>query len=159
MDGRVPKFDLYRELEVDPQATTETIEAAYRSLIRRHHPDAGSGTGWRATRLNLAREWLTDPARRALYDAEIERLGQGRISGPTELSKARVISYPRLMLGLALGIMGIALLSSAGNLAARQASVVVAALAIVGLALALSGTSWLILLVIRAIRRDPGASE
>jgi curved DNA-binding protein CbpA len=66
----VPAFDLYRELEVDPGASTETIEAAYRSLIKRHHPDRGANTlPGRAARLNVAREWLTDPTRRALYDS------------------------------------------------------------------------------------------
>lgn len=66
----IPAFDLYAELEVSERATVETIQAAYRSLQLRHHPDlAGSAGGARSVRLNVAREWLTDPARRAAYDA------------------------------------------------------------------------------------------
>jgi curved DNA-binding protein CbpA len=41
------------------------IEAAYRSLVKRHHPDvAASADDQRMKRLNLARDWLTDPIRR-----------------------------------------------------------------------------------------------
>lgn len=35
----IPEYDLYKVLEVDPEASTETIEAAHRSLVRRFHPD------------------------------------------------------------------------------------------------------------------------
>ena len=74
----IPPFDLYIELEVDPGATTETIEAAWRSLVRRHHPDAGSSDE-RIKRLNLARDWLTDPERRRRYDADrLRREGDWR---------------------------------------------------------------------------------
>lgn len=38
----LPNFDPYRELEVDPNASVETIEAAYKALMRRHHPDKGN---------------------------------------------------------------------------------------------------------------------
>lgn len=70
MTDEIPAFDLYAELEVSERATVETIQAAYRSLQLRHHPDlAGSAGAARSARLNVAREWLTDPARRAAYDA------------------------------------------------------------------------------------------
>lgn len=69
----VPRFDLYGELEVSSSASTEVIEAAYRSLAKRHHPDvaAAAGNGHdadRIKRINVAREWLTDPDRRRRYD-------------------------------------------------------------------------------------------
>jgi curved DNA-binding protein CbpA len=71
-----PRFDLYAELEVSRDASAEVIEAAYRTLAKRHHPDvartqdaARPGDTNRITRLNQAREWLTDPARRKRYDA------------------------------------------------------------------------------------------
>ena len=38
----IPRIDLYRELEVDPSATTETIDAAWKSLLKRLHPDVSS---------------------------------------------------------------------------------------------------------------------
>jgi curved DNA-binding protein CbpA len=70
-----PRFDLYGELEVSPLASVGAIEAAYRSLVKRHHPDvAGSPDDERMKRLNLAREWLTDPIRRSRYDASRARV-------------------------------------------------------------------------------------
>jgi curved DNA-binding protein CbpA len=69
----VPDFDLYSELEVAPTASTETIEAAYRSLARRNHPDVLSdraGDPERMVRLNIAHEWLADPITRSLYDRD-----------------------------------------------------------------------------------------
>jgi curved DNA-binding protein CbpA len=99
----LPEFDLYAELEVSRSASVETIEAAYRALVKRHHPDVaprlsthprpkarvieapgmqlGGGAleasdgadpdhdiEARIKRINLARDWLTDPARRQRYD-------------------------------------------------------------------------------------------
>jgi molecular chaperone DnaJ len=61
-----PTFDLYAELEVSPSASTPTIEAAYRALMKQHHPDATGGQrSSRAIRLSTAHEWLSDPARLA----------------------------------------------------------------------------------------------
>ena len=66
----IPHLDLYAELEVDPGASLEAIEAAYRALMKRSHPDLAGPAGLaRSKRLNLARAWLTDPGRRASYDA------------------------------------------------------------------------------------------
>ncbi len=66
----VPRLDLYRELEVDPAASPETIEAAFRSLMKRHHPDRAGPDGLtRAKRINLAHDWLSDPLLRGRYDA------------------------------------------------------------------------------------------
>lgn len=72
MAERIPAFDLYLELEVHYRASTETIEAAYRSLAKRYHPDTSTGreaAAQRMVRLNVARDWLTDLERRARYDA------------------------------------------------------------------------------------------
>src|SRR6185437_15148013 len=69
----LPRFDLYGELEVSPFASEGTIEAAFRSLVKRHHPDLESGNESRMRRLNLAREWLTDPELRHRYDQETDR--------------------------------------------------------------------------------------
>jgi hypothetical protein len=68
--GTIPRFDLYEELEVSRLASEEVIEAAYRSLVKVHHPDVSSTDDVeRIKRLNLAREWLKDPVRRRRYDA------------------------------------------------------------------------------------------
>jgi restriction system protein len=68
----IPAFDLYAELEVSERASVETIQAAYRSLQLRNHPDlVGATAGDRSARLNVARDWLTDAERRARYDAHV----------------------------------------------------------------------------------------
>lgn len=76
----VPRFDLYHELEVDRSATTETIEAAWRSLAKRFHPDeiASRDPQTRMKRLNIAHDWLSDPSLRARYDASRKVAGVRR---------------------------------------------------------------------------------
>jgi len=70
----IPQFDLYGELEVSRSASVETIEAAFRSLVKRYHPDVSKDDdGERIKRINVAREWLTDPDRRRRYDASLRR--------------------------------------------------------------------------------------
>jgi curved DNA-binding protein CbpA len=61
--------DHYRTLQVDPAAEVEVIQAAYRVLARRHHPDL-SGDDGTMKRLNAAWEVLGDAQRRKQYDAE-----------------------------------------------------------------------------------------
>jgi len=50
-----------------------TIESAYRSLVKQHHPDVAAGDESRIKRLNLARDWLTDPELRRRYDQVTDR--------------------------------------------------------------------------------------
>lgn len=83
---RIPEFDLYAELDVAPGADAEAIERAWRAGVRSVHPDlALSGEERAATtrtvRLNLAREWLMDPSKRARYDL-LRRPGR-RVEIPT----------------------------------------------------------------------------
>ena len=69
----IPEFDLYAELNVAPFADADAIERAWRAGVRSVHPDrAVTGDERTATtrtaRLNIAREWLMDPTKRARYD-------------------------------------------------------------------------------------------
>lgn len=64
--------DPYRTLGVDPAADYMTIQAAYRRLMREHHPDrAGDGDDDRAQDINAAFAILKDPHSRARYDAQM----------------------------------------------------------------------------------------
>ena len=65
--------DYYAILQVSPSAEQEVIEAAYRRLARKYHPDVYSGpdAAHRMRELNEAYEILGDPRRRAEYDAEL----------------------------------------------------------------------------------------
>ena len=61
---------LYDVLNVAPEAEPVVIEAAYKALIKRYHPDqAEGGAPTRdAAKINQAFALLKDPARRAEYD-------------------------------------------------------------------------------------------
>ena len=76
MPESIPEFDLYLELEVHELASVETVEAAWRSLSKRFHPDVTCESVEsvdRMTRLNVARTWLTDPVlRRACDEARLD---------------------------------------------------------------------------------------
>ena len=62
--------DPYKVLQVDPEAEDEVIEAAYRRLARKYHPDVSPSreSQDRMVAINQAWEMLRDPARRAAVD-------------------------------------------------------------------------------------------
>lgn len=62
--------DHYQLLQVRRDASQAVIAAAYRRLMRDSHPDHG-GDVVHATQLNVAYETLSDPRRRATYDATL----------------------------------------------------------------------------------------
>ena len=63
--------DYYEFLEISPQATQETIHRVYRYLATRYHPDsAGTGDLDKFAQLSAIYKVLSDPARRAEYDAQ-----------------------------------------------------------------------------------------
>ncbi len=61
--------DHYRVLQVDPEADPEVVQAAYRVLARKFHPDM-TGNESAMKRLNTAWDAIRDPQKRAAYDAE-----------------------------------------------------------------------------------------
>lgn len=70
----IPSPEHYRTLQVDPAADPDVIQAAYRRLAARYHPDAAAQSGGtpdaaRMAALNAAWAVLGDPAARARYDA------------------------------------------------------------------------------------------
>ena len=67
----LPQDDLYARLELPVDCSPEAIEVAWRALLKRHHPDiAGAHANDVAKRINVAHDWLSDPALRERYDRE-----------------------------------------------------------------------------------------
>src|SRR5215469_17770307 len=60
----------YKVLQVDPSAEQEVIEAAYRRLVRKYHPDVNSAPAAEAKMRELIDAYavVRDPARRAEFD-------------------------------------------------------------------------------------------
>jgi molecular chaperone DnaJ len=67
--AQVDSADPYQVLGVSAQASGAEIKAAYRALVKRHHPDAG-GDASTILALNAAWEVLGDGERRRHYDAQ-----------------------------------------------------------------------------------------
>jgi hypothetical protein len=85
----------YQVLEVAENASPEVLKAAYKSLMQRLHPDKNPGDAMasaRAARLARAYEILSDPVRRAAYDAEI-RQGRADLAAPQMRTPARAATY------------------------------------------------------------------
>lgn len=65
-------IDYYEILQVSPRAEPEIIEAAYRRLALKYHPDTNqtASATERMKWINQAYTLLSDPAQRAQYDAD-----------------------------------------------------------------------------------------
>jgi curved DNA-binding protein CbpA len=64
---------LYQQLQLDPSAEPDVIEAAYKRLALRYHPDRDRSpeAGQRMQVINEARRVLSDPEQRERYDRSI----------------------------------------------------------------------------------------
>lgn len=85
--------DFYRLLQVHERADPEIIEAAYRRLALRHHPDVSGdpSAGEAMKAINRARSVLVDPVKRRRYD----RLRQKLWEPDTRRRKGLGASIPR----------------------------------------------------------------
>ena len=65
--------DPYKILQVDSEAEDEVIQAAYRRLAQKYHPDraAGAEAMERMVSINAAWELIGEPERRAAYDRSV----------------------------------------------------------------------------------------
>jgi len=80
--------NLYRLLQVQPDAPEEIIKSSYRTLMQKLgvHPDLGGDT-WNAALINDAYSILSNPQKRAQYDAEQLKLRNS--VGPTARDAVR----------------------------------------------------------------------
>ena len=77
--------DPYKILQVDPEAEDEVIQAAYRRLAQKYHPDRASGAEAmeRMVSINAAWELIGEPARRAAYDKSVRQRSATPATGGT----------------------------------------------------------------------------
>ena len=89
--------DYYAILQVDPRAEKEVIEAAYRRLAVKYHPDRdpSSGATERMRQINAAYEVLSDSERRRSHDLHREAR---QTSSPALRQRGRRRSYPLWLL-------------------------------------------------------------
>ena len=64
------KKNLYEELGLKKNATISEIKSSYRSLVKKHHPDAG-GEKERFLAIQNAWEILNDPLKKEQYDRHL----------------------------------------------------------------------------------------
>jgi curved DNA-binding protein len=71
--------DYYEDLQISPNADMEMIERVFRILAKRYHPDnAESGDAEKFDVLYKAYRVLSDPEKRAAFDAKYEQLRADR---------------------------------------------------------------------------------
>ncbi len=91
--------NLYLALSVAPSASAAAIKRAYRDLARKHHPDHG-GDAARFAAVDEAYQVLSDPGRRAEYDAMraawLESVGAVGCSGCGEANRIRAVSAGKI---------------------------------------------------------------
>jgi hypothetical protein len=88
---------LYDELEVSPSASADVIQGAYRSLVKRYHPDRNPGdesAAERMQRINDAYAVLGDPEKRAAHDAGLAE--ESRRQAEEEAAR-RAVELDRVM--------------------------------------------------------------
>lgn len=86
-----PSF--YDVLGVSPTATSDEVRAAYRRLSRQTHPDAG-GNGALFRLVASAYQTLSDPGRRAVYDASLTARVDWNLDAPERPSEVDATTDP-----------------------------------------------------------------
>lgn len=68
-------IDYYEILEISHSASQETIKAAYKSLVRKYHPDNNvcKKDEKMMEYVNIAYDTLSNPDKRIIYDMELKR--------------------------------------------------------------------------------------
>jgi curved DNA-binding protein CbpA len=85
------QLDYYAVLEIAPSADPTEVNAAFRRLAWRYHPDRNPAPGatLQFQDINQAHQVLSDPARRAEYDARWHPRSGGRSHSPASASRPR----------------------------------------------------------------------
>lgn len=84
----------YEILRVPMTSEPEAIEAAYKALIKKYHPDR-AGDNARVRQINAAYAVLKDPAKRKAYDATLKPLSPPDVAAGPTASRRRSRERPR----------------------------------------------------------------
>jgi curved DNA-binding protein CbpA len=149
------ELDPYAVLEVPRGAAIREIRAAYRALGARYHPDRHQGNpleelaAARMVEINRAYELLSDPERRAAFDAASTPSARYRAAAAGRATGKRFIKVAALLLLLpvvlragasifrSVGLLVVRGFEAVGLLRGPRLAAVVALLAVVVLGLAL----------------------
>jgi len=90
-------YTYYDVFELNQRATPQQVRTAYLRLMKQHHPDTSTAqqTPDFVALINLCYETLSDPEKRAAYDAELRRSTIAAPASSTPPSTARQRRSPR----------------------------------------------------------------
>ena len=106
------RLDFYGILQVHPKAEKEVIDAAYRKLAAKYHPDVSqvSDASERMKQINTAYEVLSDPVKRAAYDAA-RGVAPSPYTPPHAAARSRYLTNAQRSLLIAAGLMLLAVVA------------------------------------------------
>jgi len=106
------QLDFYGILQVHPKAEKEIIDTAYRGLAFKYHPDVSqvSNAAERMKQINTAYEVLSDPVKRAAYDAT-RGVAPSPDTPPHTATRSRYLINARRTLLIAAGLMILAVVA------------------------------------------------
>ncbi|MGD9702393.1 MAG: J domain-containing protein [Acidimicrobiia bacterium] len=85
----------YDRLGIRPDASADEVREAYRRLARRYHPDARGGVSSpEMAEINAAWRALSDPGRRAMYDASLRSPAAGSFARAEPVDRLQEEHYP-----------------------------------------------------------------
>lgn len=95
---RRQEIDYYRVLQVDPSAEPEVIEAAYKALVKKYHPDRNRApeAEHRMAQINMAYDVLGDADKRRDYNLIRDSMNRyNRTASTQEVPNVRPSTPPR----------------------------------------------------------------
>ncbi|HKH02663.1 MAG TPA: J domain-containing protein [Bradyrhizobium sp.] len=105
----------YDVFTLDEHATPQQIRTAYVRLMKVHHPDkSGQQTPGLVALINLCYETLSDPAKRAAYDADLRRRNDLAAASVSPRSETKRFTSARLAIAM---LLFVACLASVGAFA------------------------------------------
>src|SRR3954465_11659526 len=99
-------YTFYDVFDLDERATAQQVRTAYLRLMKLHHPDKSSGqqTPGFVALINLCYETLSDPVKRAAYDADLRRRSDATAAFNPVLSSRQGSHPTRLAIAILVGV-------------------------------------------------------